>query len=129
MISCTRLADWPNRVYVSCDEEEEGYSAAAADGKTEEWELEYVRCDFGIVGGRVQPGYEGGAKVTRYNHKGCDAAEALGGVVLATVTQTCWGAGATYIYPIGVAGRHAGETKKQKSWTREEWTMVQWKRE
>jgi hypothetical protein len=77
----------------------------------------------------VQPGYEGGAKVARYNHKGCDAAEALvGGVVLATVTQTCWGAGVTYIYPIGVARRHAGETKKQKGWTRER-TMVQWKRE
>jgi hypothetical protein len=37
MISCTRLADWPNRVYVSCDEEEDGYSAAAADGQTEKW--------------------------------------------------------------------------------------------
>jgi hypothetical protein len=59
MVSSARLANWPNRVYVAGDEEEECHGAATSDGETEEGQLEYVRCELGVVGRRVQPGHEG----------------------------------------------------------------------
>jgi hypothetical protein len=50
MVSCAGLADWPNRIYVSCDKEENRYGAAAADGKTEKGQLKEVWCCLGVVG-------------------------------------------------------------------------------
>jgi hypothetical protein len=50
MVARPRFADGSNRVYVSGDEKEYGDCAATADGESEEWQLEEVRCDFGVVG-------------------------------------------------------------------------------
>jgi hypothetical protein len=114
MVAGARLADGPDRVYVSGDEEEDGDGAAAADGEAEEGQLEEVRRDFGAVGGRVQPRHERRAEVAGHDHEGRNAAQALRSV-LAAVTQTRWGAGATYIYPIGVTGRHGAGARASDS--------------
>lgn len=87
MVPCTRLADGPYRVDVSCDEEEDGHSAAATDDETEEGQLEKVRCGFGSCSRRMQPGDEGSAQVATDDHEGGYATEALRCNVLAAVTR------------------------------------------
>jgi hypothetical protein len=58
IVPSARLAYWPNRVHVSGNEEEYGYSAATADGKTKEGQLEDGRWLLGTVGWLVQPWYQ-----------------------------------------------------------------------
>lgn len=77
IVPCARLAYWANRVHVSGDEEEDGDSAATANGKTKKGQLEDVRRRLGVVGWRVQPWHQRSAEVTGDDHERCDAAKAL----------------------------------------------------
>src|SRR5690242_13319465 len=87
MIAGARLANGPDRVDVSSDEEEYGDGAAAAHRQAEEGQLEQVWGGLGVAGGRVQPGHESGAQMARHDHEGGNAAQALEVTVLAAVTQ------------------------------------------
>jgi hypothetical protein len=93
VVAGARLADGTDRVDVAGDEEEDGDGAAAADGEAEEGQLEQVRRRRGVVGGRVQPGHEGGAQMAGHDHEGRNAAQAID--------------------PVGVAGRHGARCQSQ----------------